>query len=154
MPSGLYGELMFQTRIILWSLGMSIAMSVGGSLSHADTLSRDEHSAIGPVISTARVSSDPSALGAAARQESSVAMSVENVVILRTLPTVSKQILVGGTTLLPYIGAGFGGGYVTELDRSLNSASSISSNTFNSGLKNLSQGLLPNEVQLGVRFPF
>jgi hypothetical protein len=81
-------------------------------------------------------------------------MPVENLVILRTLPTVSKQILLGGTTLLPFIGAGFGGGYVTELDRSLNSASSISSNTFNSGLKNISQGLLPNEVQLGVRFPF
>lgn len=147
-------NVMFQTRTILWSLGMSIAMSVSGSLSQADTLSRDGHSAIGPVISTARVSSDPSALGTAARQESSAAMPVENLVILRTLPTVSKQILLGGTTLLPYIGAGFGGGYVTELDRSLNSASSISSNTFNSGLKNISQGLLPNEVQLGVRFPF
>ncbi len=79
---------------------------------------------------------------------------MENVVILRTLPTMSKEILVGGTTLLPYIGAGFGGGYLTELDRSLNSASSISSNTINPSLKNLSQGLLPNEVQMGIRFPF
>lgn len=145
---------MFLTRTILWSLGISIAMSVSGSLSHADTLSREGHSAIGPVLSTARVSSDSSALGAAARQESSAAVPVENVVILRTLPTMSKQILVGGTTLLPYIGAGFGGGYLTELDRSLNSASSISSTMVNSSLKNLSQGLLPNEVQLGIRFPF
>ena len=145
---------MFQTRALTWALGLGIAMSVSWSPSYADPTSRDGRSAIGPIISTARVSSDPTALGAAAGQESSAAVPVENVVILRTLPTVSKQILVGRTTLLPYIGAGFGGGYVTELDRSLNSASSISSNTVNPSLKNFSQGLLPNEVQLGIRFPF
>ncbi len=56
---------------------------------------------------------------------------------------------------MPYVGAGFGGGYATELDRSLNTAQSASSGSFNTGVKNLfGQQLIPNEVQLGIRFPF
>jgi len=79
--------------------------------------------------------------------------------MLRTLPTVSKPISVGGQTLVPYIGAGFGGGYATEFDRALNPAASISSasssDSPNTGPKSLlGQHLLPNEVQLGIRFPF
>jgi hypothetical protein len=78
----------------------------------------------------------------------------ENGFVLRTLPTVSKPISVGGTTLLPYIGAGFSGGYATELDRSLN-AQSASLGPLNAGPKNLfGPQLIPNEVQLGIRFPF
>jgi hypothetical protein len=85
----------------------------------------------------------------------SAAVPAENGLVLRTLPTVSKPISVGGTTLVPYIGAGFGGGYATELDRSLNTAQSASSGSLNTGLKNLfGPQLIPNEVQLGVRFPF
>jgi hypothetical protein len=56
---------------------------------------------------------------------------------------------------VPYIGAGFGGGYATELDRSLNTVPSASSGSLNTGSKNLfEQPLIPNEVQLGIRFPF
>jgi hypothetical protein len=73
---------------------------------------------------------------------------------VRTIPTLSKQLSVGGTTLEPYIGAGFGGGYATDLDRSLNAAP-ISSGSIDSGLKSLfGQSLIPNEVQLGVRLSF
>jgi hypothetical protein len=97
----------------------------------------------------------PTATEAAARPMPSVPLSAENVLVLRTIPTLSKPILVGGTTLVPYIGAGFGGGYATELDRSLNTAPSASSGSFNAGPKNLfGQQLVPNEVQLGIRFPF
>jgi len=85
----------------------------------------------------------------------SAAVPVENGFMLRNIPTVSKPISMGGTTLVPYIGAGFGGGYATELDRSLNSPQSAFSGSLNTGLKNLfGQQLIPNEVQLGVRFPF
>jgi hypothetical protein len=67
----------------------------------------------------------------------------------------STPISVGGTTLVPYIGAGFSGGYATEFDRSLNTPQSASAGSFNAGLKNLfGQQLMPNEVQLGIRFPF
>lgn len=59
---------------------------------------------------------------------------------------------------MPYIGAGFGGGYTTELDRSLHvvpSASSTSSVSAAAGSKDLlGPTLIPNEVQLGIRFPF
>jgi hypothetical protein len=85
----------------------------------------------------------------------SAAVPVEHAVILRSIPTVSKPISLRGMTLVPYIGAGFGGGYLTEFDRSLNPAQSPSTGSFNVGSKNLlGQQLIPNELQLGVRFPF
>jgi hypothetical protein len=64
---------------------------------------------------------------------------------------------VGGTTLVPYIGAGFRGGYATVFDRSLNTALSSplsSSGSPDVGLKNLTGQMIPNEVQVGIRFPF
>jgi hypothetical protein len=103
-------------------------------------------------------SSVSTAMEAAMKPMSSAAVPVESGLALRTLPTVSKPISVGGKMLVPYIGAGFGGGYATELDRALSaapSASSSSSGSSNVGLKNLlGPNLIPNEVQLGIRFPF
>lgn len=85
----------------------------------------------------------------------SAAVPVEHGLVLRTVPTVSTQVSVKGTTLVPYIGAGFGGGYLTEFDRSLNPAQAPSSGSFNVGSKNLlGQQLIPNEFHLGVRVPF
>lgn len=81
-----------------------------------------------------------------------------NEFVLRNIPTVSKPISLGGRTLVPYIGAGFGGGYATEFDRALNpaaAASSSFSDSSNAGSRSLvGQNLIPNEVQLGIRFPF
>ena len=139
-------------------MAITIAMSVSvcWSLSHADTIT-DGRSAIELATSNTMTSSTPIATAAEAivKPMPSPAVPIENGLVLRTLPTVSKPISVGGTTLVPYIGAGFGGGYTTELDRSLNTAQSASSGSFNAGPKNLfGQQLIPNEVQLGVRFPF
>lgn len=78
-------------------------------------------------------------------------------VFLRTLPNVSKQISVGRTTLVPYIGAGFRGGYATEFDRSLNTALSAPlsfSSPTDVGLRSLAGQMIPNEVQVGIRVPF
>lgn len=91
------------------------------------------------------------------RWVSSASIPGDGKVLLRTLPNVSKQISVGGTTLVPYIGAGFRGGYATEFDRSLNNALSTplsSSNPTDVGLKSLAGQMVPNEVQVGIRFPF
>ena len=77
--------------------------------------------------------------------------------LLRTLPNVSKHISVGGTTVVPYIGAGFRGGYATDFDRSLNTALSAPlsfSSSADIGLRNLAGQMIPNEVQVGIRFPF
>jgi hypothetical protein len=149
-------KVVHQTQTIRWSMAISLAMSVSmcWSLSHAGTI-RDGHSAIEPTTPNTMISSIPPATEVIARPLPSAAVPMENGLVLRTLPTVSKPISVGGTTLVPYIGAGFGGGYATELDRSLNTAQSASSGSLNVGLKNLfGQQLIPNEVQLGVRFPF
>lgn len=91
-------------------------------------------------------------------QAPSTSLPVENnVVVQRAVPSLSKQVSVGGTKLMPYIGAGFGGGYVTELDRSLHASPSFSSSfgSTNGELRGLfGQHLIPNEVQLGIRVPF
>ncbi len=150
---------MFQIRVIRWSVGIGLAMSMGvcWSLSHAGTI-RDGRAAIGPSTFDTMTSSVSTAMESAVRPVPSAAVPAENGLMLRTLPTVSKPISVGGRTLVPYIGAGFGGGYATELDRALNaapSASSSSSGSSNAGLRSvLGQNLIPNEVQLGIRLPF
>lgn len=147
---------MSHTRIIRWSVGISLAMSVSvcWSLSHAGT-TRDGHSPIGQATPHTMTSSTLTRTEVAVKPMPSAAVPAENGFVLRNIPTVSKPISVGGTTLVPYIGAGFGGGYATELDRSLNTAQSASSGSLNAGLKNVfGPQLIPNEVQLGVRFPF
>ncbi len=73
--------------------------------------------------------------------------------VYRDLPTISSRYSVGGTTLMPYVGAGFGNGYTSDLDRSLNGGASALGDT---SLRNLfgTQNLTPNEVRLGIRIPF
>ena len=153
-------NVMLQARTIGWSLriGVVVSVSLCVSLSHAGS-TIDGQSTIGPAFSgMAAIPAPAGGRDAELKQTPSASLPVGNMVILRTLPSVSNQISVGGTTLLPYIGAGFGGGYLTELDRSLNAVSSGLSSSFsapNAGLKSLvGQSLIPNEVQLGIRFPF
>lgn len=144
----------------LLGVGIVMGLSLSWSLSHAGTI-RDGRSEIGPATSntiSTMISSVPAAMEAAAGSMPSASVALESAAVLRTVPTVSKPISVGGMTLRPYIGAGFGGGYATELDRSLNpaqSASSSFSGSSNAGPRSLlGQNLIPNEVQLGIRFPF
>jgi len=142
-------KIMSPVWAIGWSLriGLVVSVSLCVSLSHAGS-KLDGHSTIGPGITgMTAIPATPSA-----------SLPVDNLFTLRTLPSVSKQISIGETKLLPFIGAGFGGGYLTELDRSLNAVSSGLSSSFsapNTGLKSLvGQHLIPNEVQLGIRVPF
>lgn len=133
------------------AITMAMSVSVCWSLSHADTI-RDGRSVIGPATSNTMTFSAPTAPEAV---RPPAAVPIEDGLVLRSVPTVSKPISVGGTTLVPYVGAGFGGGYATELDRSLNTIPATSSGSLNAGPKNLfGQQLIPNEVQLGIRFPF
>ncbi|MEQ1628335.1 MAG: hypothetical protein ABL965_13150, partial [Nitrospira sp.] len=39
--------------------------------------------------------------------------------MFRDIPSISGRYSVGGRTIMPYLGAGFGGGYTSELNRSL-----------------------------------
>lgn len=73
--------------------------------------------------------------------------------VYRDLPTITGRYSVGETTLLPYIGAGFGNGYTSDLDRSLNGGTTALGDA---SLRNLfgPQNLTPNEVRMGIRIPF
>lgn len=71
---------------------------------------------------------------------------------VRDIPSISGRYAVGGKTLLPYIGAGFAGGYNSEFNRSLSGAPPSQSEF---GLRSqFGQSISPNELQLGVRIPF
>ena len=136
---------------------MAIVVGLCSSSSHAGA-NGDGRSVVGPAASTVMTSTGAGIVTeTGARQIPSAVLPWDSATALRTIPTVSKQVLVGGMTLVPYIGAGFGGGYATEQDRSLHTApaGSALSNSVNAGLRNLlGQQLIPNEVQLGIRFPF
>jgi hypothetical protein len=72
--------------------------------------------------------------------------------VFRDIPSISGDYSVGGTRLKPYIGAGFGSGYASDLDRSLNGGSSTQTE---SGSRRLfEQGLTSSEFQMGIRIPF
>ncbi|UVT19851.1 MAG: hypothetical protein H8K03_19035 [Nitrospira sp.] len=144
--------------MMIWSLGIAtlIGVSMGLPFSHAGT--GGDGGAIGPATSSVTAPVPLSTTAETGKlQEPSASMPMEGTLILRTLPTVSRQLSVGGATLMPYVGAGFGGGYATEIDRSLTtslSAPSSSSNLSDTGMKGLAGQMIPNEVQLGIRFPF
>ncbi len=72
--------------------------------------------------------------------------------LFRDVPSLSGRYSTQNMMFLPYIGAGFGAGYNSELDR-----------TFAPNLQpqhNLSPGdllgprMIPNEFQMGIRVPF
>lgn len=147
---------MDQTWATRWFLGVGLVMSVSlcWSLSSAGTI-RDGRSASEPATSSMMVAPILLATDTRAELVPFTSMPMEHGLVLRTVPTVSTRISVRGAAVVPYIGAGFGGGYLTEFDRSLNPAQAPSSGSFDIGSKNLlGQQLIPNEVQLGVRFPF
>ena len=71
--------------------------------------------------------------------------------VYRDIPSISGDYLGGGPKLRPYIGAGFGGGYAADLDRSVSANSSL----MHSGSRSyFGQGLTPSEFQMGIRIPF
>ena len=71
--------------------------------------------------------------------------------VFRDIPSISGDYLGGGPKLRPYIGAGFGGGYAADLDRSVSANSSL----MHSGSRSyFGQGVTPSEFQMGIRIPF
>ncbi|MEP6933216.1 MAG: hypothetical protein ABI988_04650 [Nitrospirota bacterium] len=71
---------------------------------------------------------------------------------VQDIPSIHGHYSLGGRTLLPYIGAGFAGGYGSEFNRSLNGAPPTQSDV---GLRSqFGQIVSPNEFRLGVHIPF
>ncbi|HNN44359.1 MAG TPA: hypothetical protein PKL10_18805 [Nitrospira sp.] len=72
--------------------------------------------------------------------------------LFRQAPTLTGRLRVSEQTVMPYIGAGFGGGYVTERDRALNLQPVLpQQNLFGDSM---GKGMMPNEFQMGIRIPF
>ena len=72
--------------------------------------------------------------------------------LFRQSPVLSGRLRVSEQTLIPYIGAGFGGGYVTERDRALNPQPTLpQQNLFGEAM---GKSMMPNEFQMGIRIPF
>ena len=72
--------------------------------------------------------------------------------VFRDIPSLNGDYLGGGTKLTPYIGAGFGSSYASDLDRSLRGGASTQADS--GSRSHVGQGLTPNEVQIGIRIPF
>jgi hypothetical protein len=136
-------------------VGIVIMVGLCGTLSYAETM-KDGRAVIGPTVSAIVGPSSP-VTAREADHTPLLSASVGGAAALRTVPTISTQLLVGGLTLVPYVAAGFGGGYVTERDRAVHtvpSASSLSSST-HIGLRSLiGPHLIPSELHLGIRVPF
>ena len=72
--------------------------------------------------------------------------------LVRQTPTLSGRLELSKQTLIPYIGAGFSGGFVTERDRALGPSSVIPQQNLLG--ESLGKGMMPNEFQMGIRIPF
>ena len=72
--------------------------------------------------------------------------------LLRDVPSLSGHYSAGNMNFLPYIGAGFGAGYNSELDRTFAPNLQPQQNLNLGGLPG--QRMIPNEFQMGIRIPF
>ena len=74
--------------------------------------------------------------------------------LFRQTPTLSGRVQVSEQTLIPYVGAGFGGGYVTDRDRALGPMPGLPQQNLLGDSFGLGKGMMPNEFQMGIRIPF
>lgn len=72
--------------------------------------------------------------------------------LFRDVPSLSGRYTAGGMTLLPYIGAGFGAGYSSELNRAFAPNPEPQQNLNLGGP--LGKKMVPNEFQMGILIPF
>jgi len=71
--------------------------------------------------------------------------------LFRDIPSIGGDYW-GRTKLMPFIGAGFGSGYTSDLDRSVSGGPSTQ--TDSGSRSHVGQGLTPSEFQIGIRIPF
>jgi len=80
------------------------------------------------------------------------ALSDQRLDLFRQAPTLSGRVQINEQTVIPYIGAGFGGGYVSERDRAMGPSPVLPQQHLLG--ESLGKGMVPNEFQMGIRIPF
>lgn len=70
----------------------------------------------------------------------------------RQAPALTGRFQLHEQTFIPFIGAGFGGGYTTDRDRALGSNWLQQNQNFSGD--SLGRNMMPNEVNMGLRIPF
>lgn len=75
--------------------------------------------------------------------------------LFHDVPSIHGNYAVGGRTLMPYIGAGFAGGYGSDRDRALSpTGQTLPDSGVRGQWSQFGQGFGPNEFQMGIRIPF
>lgn len=124
----------------LWLAGgLVILMCGSGSLAFGEQWAMDASTWFG-----LRAQSDPSV------RPPAVPLDQHNTV-LQQAPSLSGRFQVKEQTVIPFIGAGFGGGYTNDRDRALGS-NGLFHNPSQSGISG--RNMMPNEFNLGLRIPF
>lgn len=72
--------------------------------------------------------------------------------LFRDVPALGGRYSLGDMTFIPYLGAGFGAGYTSELDRAFAPHLQPQQNLNIGGQSG--QSMIPNEFQMGIRIPF
>ena len=72
--------------------------------------------------------------------------------IMRQAPALTGRFQLNDQTFIPFIGAGFGGGYTTDRDRALGSNWLQQNQTLSGDA--FGKNMMPNEVNMGFRIPF
>jgi len=80
------------------------------------------------------------------------ALSDQRLDLFRQAPTLNGRLQINEQTVIPYIGAGFGGGYVSERDRAMGPSPVLPPQHLLG--ESLGKGMVPNEFQMGIRIPF
>ena len=79
-------------------------------------------------------------------------VSSKDSTLYHDLPSITGEYTVRGTKLMPYVGAGFGNGYSSDLDRALNRGTAVQSDTSTGSF--LGPNMTPNELRMGIQIPF
>ncbi|WHZ24072.1 MAG: hypothetical protein OJF47_003184 [Nitrospira sp.] len=133
--SSMKNQRVFRSLLCVW-----LSLVAGGGIACAGAPSSD--SPEGGAFRAPSLSAAPQA----------PAVSDQRLDLFRQTPTLSGRLQINEQTVIPYIGAGFGGGYATERDRALGPSSAFPQQHLLG--ESLSKGMVPNEFQMGIRIPF
>jgi hypothetical protein len=115
----------------------------------------EESPLVTPVLPASTSSAKGTDLSSLVLSSTTLSSSVTNNLFSQPA-TLAGRYTMNGSTVMPYIGLGFGGGETTDVNRTVARQSGLQSSIQQDRLMNdvLGKTLVPNEFQLGIRIPF